>query len=346
MSEPIRLREQGSLFVGGREGRSLAPSTFHAGLVGRPDYDDPGRIVRGQTYVEYQVPAEVSGPPVVMLPGGCHTAVAYHRAPDGGDGWRDVWLRRGSPVYLVDFARRGRAGFDPTIIVQVRRGDLPPSALPNVTTLTAEALWPMFRFGPEFGTAWEGVQFPVEHLDRYLAQIVPDFDLPELRNGLVGGAVIELLESIGGAVLVSHSASVPVGWAVVRARPELVIAHVAVEGPGSPMDGMGPSPVDADGLAGGEPIENELRWYANVPSLAVFGDYVDRDELWTVFRASCRRFADDVAARGGVAEVLDLPAAGVTGNTHVPMCDRNAADVAGRIADWVSARRAPTVPRA
>lgn len=344
MSESIRLAEQGSRFVGGHSARSDAPSTFHAGLVGRPDYDTPGRIVVDQTYVEYQIPEIASGPPVVMLAGGCHTAVAYHTTPDGQEGWRSWWVRRGFPVYLVDHPGRGRSGFDPTTHARVRRGELPPSALPNVTTLTAEALWPMFRFGPRLGEAWPGVQFPVEHLDGYMAQIVPDFDLPDLRNEVLTAAIAELLDEIGPAVLFSHSASVSAAWAVVRLRPDLVVAHIAVEGPGSPVDELGASPPDGEPSNGGDARDGELRWYAKVPSLAVFGDNIDRDTLWPVFRASCEAFAADVSSRGGLAEVLDLPALGVKGNTHLLMSDRNAAEVCERIRAWVSARLGASVP--
>ena len=55
-------------------------------------------------------------------------------------------------------------------------------------------------------------------------------------------------------------------------------------------------------------------------------------------------FAADVSARGGVAEVLDLPAVGIRGNTHLLMCDRNTADVCARIFAWLSDRLPASVP--
>jgi hypothetical protein len=123
---------------------------------------------------------------------------------------------------------------------------------------------------------------------------------------------------------------------VVRRRPDLVRAHVAVEGGGGPIDELTPS--------GGEPsshdalIDEELRAYAQVPSLTVLGDFLDIDDLWTVFSDSSKRFAEQVAERGGIADVLDLPARGVTGNTHVPMFDRNSAQVLDLILAWVETR--------
>jgi hypothetical protein len=40
------------------------------------------------------------------------------------------------------------------------------------------------------------------------------------------------------------------------------------------------------------------------------------------------------------ADLLDLPAEGIRGNSHNPMMDTNSDEVAGLILDWLAARRA------
>jgi hypothetical protein len=337
-AEPLTLAGQGSFYVGGKLTHSSAPASFHAGLDGRPDYDTPGTIMAGQTYVEYEVPVDARPTPLVMLAGGCHVGTTYGQTPDGREGWRTLGVRRGFPVYLPDAARRGRSGFDPTTILEVRRGTLPPTALPNLTVLTAETNWPMNRIGPAYGTPYPGVQFPVDHYEHYMAQTVPDWDLPELRSQPLCDGFVALLEEIGPSVVFSHSASVSVGWMLVRQRPDLVKAHVAVEGGGGPLDGFSPSGPQEHDSGAAAVLEGELREYAKVPSLTVLCDYLELDPLWSRFRQSSEQFARRVSERGGLADVLDLPAVGEKGNTHVPMIDRNSAAVFDLIVDWLETR--------
>jgi hypothetical protein len=40
-------------------------------------------------------------------------------------------------------------------------------------------------------------------------------------------------------------------------------------------------------------------------------------------------------AAGGKADVLDLPAMGIKGNTHMLMMDRNSDEVAKLVHDWI-----------
>ena len=52
---------------------------------------------------------------------------------------------------------------------------------------------------------------------------------------LVDPALVQLLEKIGPAILLTHGQSALFGWAVSDARPDLVKAHVAVEPNGPPF---------------------------------------------------------------------------------------------------------------
>ena len=45
-----------------------------------------------------------------------------------------------------------------------------------------------------------------------------------------------------------------------------------------------------------------------------------------------------VRAAGGSVDVVDLPAAGIRGNSHMIMMDRNSDEVAALVQDWLVAR--------
>ena len=57
--------------------------------------------------------------------------------------------------------------------------------------------------------------------------------------------------------------------------------------------------------------------------------------MWQRQVPTARRFADDVSARGGTVEWLDLPQKGLSGNSHMIMMDTNSDQVADLIQDWI-----------
>jgi hypothetical protein len=48
------------------------------------------------------------------------------------------------------------------------------------------------------------------------------------------------------------------------------------------------------------------------------------------------RWRDAVTAAGGKIDWLDLPKAGLRGNSHMLMMDRNSDEIAKRVHDWLS----------
>ena len=47
----------------------------------------------------------------MLVHGGGGTGRVWETTPDGREGYQTIFLRRGFAVYIVDFPRRGRAGF-------------------------------------------------------------------------------------------------------------------------------------------------------------------------------------------------------------------------------------------
>src|SRR5688572_10903607 len=95
------LEDEGSFFVNGQSYRSEHPgASLNTGAA------PPGNITIKQMYVQYRVPAEKSGPAIVMVHGSQHTGKTYETTPDGREGWATWFVRRGHPVYVVDQAGR------------------------------------------------------------------------------------------------------------------------------------------------------------------------------------------------------------------------------------------------
>jgi hypothetical protein len=55
-------------------------------------------------------------------------------------------------------------------------------------------------------------------------------------------------------------------------------------------------------------------------------------------RATGLSFAEAIKAAGGSVDVVDLPQAGIKGNSHMMMMDKNNAEVAGLIQKWLEGK--------
>jgi len=99
------------------------------------------------------------------------------------------------------------------------------------------------------------------------------------------------------------------------------------EGPGEPEGPFGPIEV---------PLE-EFRKLTRIPMQMVWGDNVEKSDRYRPTLALSRRFVDLVNRYGGKAEVLLLPEAGLTGNTHIPFADLNNVAVADLLSQFLAA---------
>ncbi len=106
---------------------------------------------------------------------------------------------------------------------------------------------------------------------------------------------------------------------MAQARPDKVKALIAIEPAGV-----------------GDPDKAEV--LKNIPTLIVYGDYIEKDSRWPKTRATGIAFGDKIKAAGGSVDVVDLPKVGITGNSHMLMMDRNNAEVAALIQKWLEGK--------
>lgn len=332
--EPLVILEQGSFAVGGTV--VTTPGTFDP--VAQGAYNPAGPDPRGQTYhgdhayVFYQVPANARRLPLVFWHGHGQSAKTWETTPDGREGFQNIFLRHGYPVYLLDQPRRGRAAKS--------------TAPVNISATPDEQTWfGIFRLGVWPGL-YPGVAFSPDPraLEQFFRQSVPNtgpYDVEVNTN-----AVAALFEKIGSGVLVTHSQSGTLGWRTAIKSPN-IRAIVSYEPGGDFLFPEGEAPsLSFAGRAFSPPSVplRDFQQLTRVPIVVYYGDNIPDhptstnpgQEQWRVFREVARRWRDTVNRHGGDATLVELPAIGLRGNTHFPMSDLNNVQVANHLAGWLS----------
>jgi len=198
------------------------------------DTPDLGPVRAGQMYVEYQRPASPSAPvPIVFVHGGGSTGVTFLRTPDGRPGWGPYFFSQGFATYVVDRPGFGRSPMVPSVYgPSYQRVTVQDMQLRN--TRAAEfKLWPQARLH----TQWPGEGKPGDPIfDASLdGRGINGLEDVAMEQALARDALSALLDLIGPAIVVSHSASGPIGFAIADKRPDAVRALVSLEPSGPPF---------------------------------------------------------------------------------------------------------------
>jgi pimeloyl-ACP methyl ester carboxylesterase len=326
---PLSIQEQGSFAVGGSVVRNAG--SFDAS---KPSAE--GQTLHGDhAYVFYQVPVNPRRMPLVLWHGAGQSSKTWETTPDGREGYQNIFLRRGFPVYLIDQPRRGKAG---------------RSTVPLAIGASAdEQQWfNQFRLGV-WPNLFAGVQFSrdPQALAQYFRQMTPNtgpFDVE-----VVSDATVALFKKIGPGVLVTHSQAGGPGWVTAMKTPD-VRAIVAYE-PGSGFvfpQGEVPAPM----VSAGGPLEAvavplaEFMKLTKIPIVIYYGDNIpDKpsaqpgQDSWRIRLAMARLWRDAVNRRGGDVTVVHLPQLGIRGNTHFPFSDLNSREVADLLSEFLAAKK-------
>jgi pimeloyl-ACP methyl ester carboxylesterase len=311
-ADPIALRDMGSLHVGGKHieitGQPVKEIVFTPGGV--PAKVDPnGTYQVEQMYAQYFLVQNRKGKlPLLLWHGGGLSGVTYETKPDGGEGWLNHFLRRGWDVYISDAVERGRSGWTSTF-----KGD--PVFLPLGDP------WERFRIGP-IGSwnaepakrvTYPGTQFPIEAYEQFMKQGVPRW---LTTDDAIVAAYVALVDKVCPCVVLVHSQSGSFGFKAAEARPDKVKALIAVEP-----------------TLGGD--RNKIGLLKNTPVLVVYGDNAKDHPRWSKIRQGGVDYAGALKAGGGSIDVVDLPDAGIKGNSHMVMMDKNSGEVADLIQKWL-----------
>jgi pimeloyl-ACP methyl ester carboxylesterase len=356
-----------------------------------------GSFIGGQQmYVEYMIPARVRHQiPIVLVHGGGGQGLDWMGTPDGRPGWFQMLVDQGYKVYVVDRPGHGRSPLHPDT-----HGGFPAQAgtLENISgrfTPPNKTMRGMPGPFQHLHNQWVGEgTVGSENLDQFVASqggsyVVqpPVPGAPPPPNPFAGGgnqgpanqqpagppnvqhmawreAGADLLDKIGPAVIVTHSAGGPFGLLVAEARPNLVRATVMIEGGGQPFAGgnrwgMSSIPVTYDPPVS-DPSEIRVR-RVDSPEMGVNAYYLQDEparklpnlkNVKVVVVTAEGSFASPgnpgavafLKQAGVQAEELRLVTLGITGNGHMMMVERNNREVLKAITDWMDKNVSGSAP--
>ena len=302
----IVLERQGAFSTGGK-------------VIGDPD---KASLHCDHGYVEYQIPANPRK--IALFMWHSSAAAVWMNRWDGGEGFRDIFLKRGFPVYIWDGPRVGRANW----------GCEPNTYQPGLGRDQGNFL--AWRFGASWMHWYPGIQFPTEDkraLDQAMRARYLEFDdVDNVR--LHGKAGAEAAEEIGPIVALTNSAG-GLRAMLAATKSDNVKGIVAFESAGYPFPKGGwEGPETAFG-----PIfvlDEEFNRLTKIPLLFVWGDNIDSSPGWIQTYKQCEAFVKLINERGGHAEILKLSSVGLKGNTHIPFMDMNNVAVADQVSKFLA----------
>lgn len=339
--KPLIIDAQGTFNAGGRtvkgEGVFDPMNTVSPYIWPEDPFSYPanGQSLHGDNaHIFYQIPAEAKENPIVMLHGGFQTMKCWQTTADGREGFQNIFLRKGYPVYLVDQPRRGESGrsTQAAIVPQVLEDEIQF----NIFRL---GLWPNY---------YEGTQFPKDSkdaLDNFYYLMTNnhgDYDIE-----LNADALAEVFEKIGGGIYFTHSQSGGIGW-LTATKTDKVKAIVAFE-PGSCFlfpEEEAPktlySEIEWSNLPPATASMEDFLKLTRMPIIIIYGDNIAKEpcrevgrDHWRIRVEMARKFVDCINRHGGHAELVCLPDIGIYGNTHNIFSDLNNLEIADLVEEWI-----------
>ena len=338
--------------------------------------DDKESTMGGAMYVEVMVPKQIRSPyPVVFLHGAGQTGVDWLQTPDGRPGWAYNFLEMGYVVYLQDFPARGRSQYVPGHDGRPGQLNLNIRTVQQLEeTFTAAAAKGNFPQRSRH-TAWPGTGQKGDKVFDDFAKTQVQFLAGPAQETLTRDANIALLDMINTPViLLTHSQGGSFGWLVADARPNLVKAIVTLEPAAPPIRGVDQAKVTyaaGGGLSWGvannpityepaitDPKELNAVLETQAPSAEKVPCYVQPEParklknlqnipvLFMVGEGSYHRIYDHCLAKwlnqaGVKTEYVEMETVGLRGNGHMMMLERNSADIAKYIGQWIQKTARP-----
>ena len=315
-----------------------------------------GTVVNGeQMYVEYFVPAQVRHPfSIVCVHGGGGQGLDWLTTPDGRTGWAHELVREGYKVYVVDRPGHGRSPFHPDLHGAFPARATTYDALARQFTAPEKAPMP---YGPEAArhSQWPGSGILGDPTaDQTIAGQGGAFvtDL-ERTHRVWAERAGELLDRIGPAVIMTHSAGGPFAWISANARPNLVVGLLPVEPAGPPFGNLKYG-IAASPLAYDPPVSDpaELKT-TKVEATAGRASYLLQAEparklkhlqgipIGLTTSPASYHWPYDLGTvallrqAGCTVTHIELEKLGITGNAHFMMMEKNNREVLQPILDFL-----------
>ena len=195
-----------------------------------PDFGT-GRV--GQMYVEFQLENPTQPYPMVFVHGGGSNGSTWITCPDGRRGWAPFFVEHGFGAYMVDWPGVGRSFHQEAFYGPAQNRASVEDAEKRLTDIAQHRLWPQAKLHSQWpGTGRAGDPVFDNMMDARGSSGPADV---ALTQALTRDALSALLDRIGPAIIVTHSASGHIGWAIGDKRPEAVKALIQLEPSGPPV---------------------------------------------------------------------------------------------------------------
>jgi len=302
-------------------------------------------LQRGPMFVEWQAPEQVTQPyPIILVHGGLLQGTEWLDTPDGRPGWAQRLAEAGYAVLVVDRPGHGRSHTHPDVIGPIghafsyeegKRVFFPPE-------------------DAETQTQWPFDLDDTEALDSFIAAfgaLPADFQVSQEMDA---ERLSRLLDQVGPAILITHSASGPLGWLVADQRPDQVVAIVSVEptgpafatapGIGTLNWGLTAAPVkydppraSAEEVRAADPLSLQIPAMKGLPIAIVTGEA-------SVFGKHGPAIVQFLNIAGAAAEQLHLPDYGIFGNGHGLIYEKNSDEAIKPVLNWLAKIAPFTMP--
>jgi pimeloyl-ACP methyl ester carboxylesterase len=324
---------------------------------------DKGPLMERQMYVEYQLPEkQTQRYPLVLIHGAAQTGTNFTGTPDGRKGWAQYFVERGYAVYIVDQPARGRSAYREPLGANIRFSSAQLEQ--RFTAHEKFNLWPQAKLH----TQWPGEgagkgQRGDPVFDQFYASQVQYIGSNAVTQQLNRDAGAALLDKIGPAIVLTHSQSGAIGWPIADARPKLVKAIIAAEPSGPPFANavFGEEPARLWGVTDipmtYDPPITDAKQLVVVQQAAADGPNLERCRLQaeparrlptlagipililaaeSSYHAVYDHCTSKYLAQAGVPNTfVRLEDAGIRGNGHMLMIEKNNLDIAYFIDQWV-----------
>jgi pimeloyl-ACP methyl ester carboxylesterase len=340
---------------------------FYAG--GHYTGDKGKEVMAGAMYVEVMVPKHLRhANPIVFLHGAGQTGTDWLQTPDGRPGWAYAFIKRGYVVYMVDYPARGRSAYVPNV-----DGALTIRTAPNLsqiwTAMDQLGDWPQAKkytqwpgSGPNKGKMGDPV---FDNFNKTQVQFLSGAGQDKLVLD-AGAALLDMIAT--PVILITHSQGGSFGWSIADARPKMVRAIITVEPAGPPIQsvdnakqaytgranlpwGVTSLPVEyAPAIKDPSELQVELEPKSDGPGLVPcylqkgtprkLANLSQIPVLDVSGEASYHRVFDSCDAKwlnqaGVKTQYVKLEDAGLPGNGHEMMLEKNSDGIAAFFSTWL-----------
>lgn len=207
-----------SAFAGGEAGQLVLRDIGYKFIGHTTEQADNGSLnVLNSMFVHYLLPANPQHDyPIVMIHGGGGQGTDWLETPDGRDGWVDYFVADGWDVYVVDRPSHGRSQSNPACAENVMAvGGFANTELVSLLSTSEADLWP----GGE----------PTMTNDAVIGWTASSSTAAYCGDEIAAQSISNLLDEIGPAILIAHSAGGGSTLRVPDLNAEKVVGIIAFE---------------------------------------------------------------------------------------------------------------------